>query len=310
MGVPVGGRGWLVCVVLLAGVDGLDARGDAGDGAGSRGRQGGGQGAADDAKERPRAEDLIDDAAPAKAEPAAEPAAAPAARPRRQRHAAGGGRPTGPPAGNEPALRGACEALGWFYTVSFLFISFLLVALMVMNLLTARRENVCPSTLVEGFEKHLDEKQYQEAYELAKGDDSFLGQVLAAGLSKLSAGLPAGRRGHAGGRRRREHEDRSSPELHGADRHDQSHGGAVRHGRRHGPLVQRDRPCGRHAASVRAGRRCRHRAVDHAGRIGHRHSRRGRFGIIKNRIDRRVLEVGIISEGLMSRFENVGPRKK
>ena len=27
-------------------------------------------------------------------------------------------------------------------------------------------------------------------------------------------------------------------------------------------------------------------------------------------IDRRVLEVGIISEGLMSRFENVGPRKK
>ena len=34
------------------------------------------------------------------------------------------------------------------------------------------------------------------------------------------------------------------------------------------------------------------------------------FGIIKNRLDRRVLEVGIISERLMGRFENVGPRKK
>jgi biopolymer transport protein ExbB len=34
------------------------------------------------------------------------------------------------------------------------------------------------------------------------------------------------------------------------------------------------------------------------------------FGIIKNFLDRRVLEVGMISERLMGRFENVGPRKK
>jgi biopolymer transport protein ExbB len=42
--------------------------------------------------------------------------------------------------------------------------------------------------LVEGFEAHLNEKRYQEAYELAKNDESFLGQVLSAGLQKLSAG--------------------------------------------------------------------------------------------------------------------------
>ena len=63
--------------------------------------------------------------------------------------------------------------------------------------------------LVEEFEQHLDEKQYQEAYELAKSDESFLGQVLSAGLPKLSVRLPAGDRGHAGGGRRREHEARA-----------------------------------------------------------------------------------------------------
>ena len=33
------------------------------------------------------------------------------------------------------------------------------------------------------------------------------------------------------------------------------------------------------------------------------------FGILRNRMARLVLEVGILSEGLMSRFQNVGPKK-
>ena len=41
---------------------------------------------------------------------------------------------------------------------------------------------------METFEQFLDEKRYQEAFDLAKSDESFLGQVLAAGLAKLSAG--------------------------------------------------------------------------------------------------------------------------
>jgi biopolymer transport protein ExbB len=82
------------------------------------------------------------------------------------------------------------RALGWFYTIAFLFISFVFVALVVMNLLAARRENVVPISLVQGFEQFLNEKKYQEAYELAKSDDSYLGQVLSAGLAKLSQGYP------------------------------------------------------------------------------------------------------------------------
>ena len=80
------------------------------------------------------------------------------------------------------------ESLGWGYSLVFLALSFTLVALFVMNLLTARRESIVPVALVEGFEAHLNEKHYQEAYEMAKNDESFLGQVLSAGLAKLSSG--------------------------------------------------------------------------------------------------------------------------
>ena len=79
------------------------------------------------------------------------------------------------------------SSLGWEYMLVFLALSFILVALFIMNLLSSRRDYVCPQHLVEGFEAHLDEKQYQEAYELAKSDESFLGNVLSAGLAKLSS---------------------------------------------------------------------------------------------------------------------------
>ncbi len=84
----------------------------------------------------------------------------------------------------------AYEALGPGYSLIFLALSFTLVALLVMNLLTARRDNVCPGGLVEGFEAHLNEKRYQDAYDIAKNDESFLGKVLSAGLAKLSTGYP------------------------------------------------------------------------------------------------------------------------
>ena len=85
-------------------------------------------------------------------------------------------------------LRWTYESLGLLYTLIFLALSFTLVALIVMNLLTARRDTVVPPDLIEGFEAQLNAKKYQEAYELAKNDDSFLGKVLSAGLSKITLG--------------------------------------------------------------------------------------------------------------------------
>lgn len=89
---------------------------------------------------------------------------------------------------DENMLAWFLKALTWPYAVAFLFLSFCFVALMVMNILAARRESICPPTLLEQFEAHLNEKRYQEAYELAKSDESLLGKVLSAGLAKLSSG--------------------------------------------------------------------------------------------------------------------------
>ncbi|TWT43206.1 MotA/TolQ/ExbB proton channel family protein [Botrimarina hoheduenensis] len=85
-------------------------------------------------------------------------------------------------------LSWAWDSLGPGYSVIFLGLSFLLLSLMVMNLVKASRANVAPPDLIEAFEAHLNAKQYSEAYDLAASDDSFLGRVLAAGLGRLSGG--------------------------------------------------------------------------------------------------------------------------
>lgn len=102
---------------------------------------------------------------------------------------------------NAPAAGAATEApqervslLKWtwnalsYYTFIFLGLSFALVALFVMCVLQARRETIMPTELIEGFEAHLNAKQFQEAYELASADESFLGKLLSAGLGKVSKG--------------------------------------------------------------------------------------------------------------------------
>jgi len=83
------------------------------------------------------------------------------------------------------------KALGIKYIAVFLVLSFGLVALLVMCFLQFRKTVIMPPEFAQQFEQHLEQKQYQEAYELAKNDDSYLGNVLAAGMGKLQAGYPA-----------------------------------------------------------------------------------------------------------------------
>jgi len=82
------------------------------------------------------------------------------------------------------------RALGWFWGPSFLLLSFVLVALIMMNMLQVRRDVLLPSTFVEEFEQKLNAKDFQAAYEFARGDESFVGRVLAAGMGRLSRGYP------------------------------------------------------------------------------------------------------------------------
>lgn len=81
------------------------------------------------------------------------------------------------------------RSLGWFFSVVFLLLSMTMVALVVMNIVALRRKSLAPEELAENFGKLLDENKFQEAYELAKDDESLLGRVLAAGLARMSGGF-------------------------------------------------------------------------------------------------------------------------
>ena len=203
------------------------------------------------------------------------------------------------------------DALGILYTVVFLALSFTLVAFFVMNLLTARRENVCPVALVEEFEEFLNEKQYQEAYEMAKNDDSFLGQVLAAGLAKLSAGY--------------------AQALEAMQEIGEEENMKLEHRLSYMALIGTISPMvglfGTVHGMIDAFRKI---AQTTTGSPNPSELAKGiskalfttllglaiaipailAYNILKNKVSRLVLEVGILSEGLMNRFEKVGGAKK
>ncbi len=89
--------------------------------------------------------------------------------------------------GTESFLSWMIRASGIFGAV-LLLLSFLMVAIIMMNVMQVRRESLLPAAFIEAFEAKLLAKDYQGAYETARADDSFVARVLAAGLSKLNRG--------------------------------------------------------------------------------------------------------------------------
>ncbi len=80
------------------------------------------------------------------------------------------------------------SGLGWVWGPIFLLLSFVMVAVIMMNLLQLRRDALLPAAFVELFEQKLQAKDYQGAYDAARADDSFVARVLAAGLGRLNRG--------------------------------------------------------------------------------------------------------------------------
>ncbi|MBT6724550.1 MAG: MotA/TolQ/ExbB proton channel family protein [Planctomycetaceae bacterium] len=138
-----------------------------------------------DFTEQAIAQEELPDEGPAGGEPAAggDANAAPA-----DDENAGGNNEAGEAPDEQSMLGWVYKALGPGYMIIFLAISFTLVALFVMNVITNDRSKVCPVELVDDFEEMLNNKQYQDAYEMAKEHESVLGAVLSAGLAKLSSG--------------------------------------------------------------------------------------------------------------------------
>ncbi len=98
------------------------------------------------------------------------------------------GAQTPTPKASQNLLKWTYDSLGLGYVLIFLALSISLVSLFVMNMLAARRDTLCPQELVDRFDERLNEKDFQGAYDLARTDESVLGQVLSAGLAKLSRG--------------------------------------------------------------------------------------------------------------------------
>jgi len=125
-------------------------------------------------------------------EPKADAAAAPAEQPAEASAdaAASAAAPetTAPAVQSRSFLAYIWNACGWFWGPAFLLVSFILVALIMMNLLQVRRDVLLPAQFVEEFEQKLNAKDFQGAYEYARGDDSFVARVLASGMSRLSRG--------------------------------------------------------------------------------------------------------------------------
>ena len=94
---------------------------------------------------------------------------------------------TGESGESKSFLEWLIDASGIFGVV-LLLLSFVMVALITMNVLQVRRDILLPSAFIEQFEQRLTAKDYQGAYEAAKSDDSFVARVLVAGLSKLNRG--------------------------------------------------------------------------------------------------------------------------
>jgi biopolymer transport protein ExbB len=118
-----------------------------------------------------------------------EPAAAPAAEAPAAAPADAGAAPGAPaPPKEKNLLRWWIDALTWPYVITFLAMSFVLTSLAVMNILAVRRDAIIPQELVDGFDEKLNTKDFQGAYDLARADESLLGQVLSTGLAKLSGG--------------------------------------------------------------------------------------------------------------------------
>ena len=91
----------------------------------------------------------------------------------------------------ESLLHWLARTLGLRYVVIFLFLTVNLVALAVVNLLAAWRENVVPPALIRGIESRLADKQPREACDLIRTDRSLLGRILAAGVARLGSGYEA-----------------------------------------------------------------------------------------------------------------------
>ena len=201
------------------------------------------------------------------------------------------------------------NANGWFFGPIFLLLSFVMIALVIMNILQVRRDVLLPTAFIEEFEQKLADKDYQGAFETAKGDDSFISRVLGAGLSKLNRGY--------------------NEAIEGMQEVGEDENMSLEHRLSYLALIGAIAPMFGLMGTVYgmiqsfekiATAKTSPAPSELAGGIsialfttleglGIAIPAMIAYSLLRNRVSRFVLEVGIISEGLMSRFSDVGKGK-
>jgi len=214
-----------------------------------------------------------------------------------------------PPPPGESMLFKAADALGIVFGPIFLLISFGLVALVMMNVLQIRRDVLLPPDFVDDFESQLDGKDYQGAYNIARDHDSMVARVLTAGLTKLNRGYSEAVEGmqEVGEDENMSLEHRLSYlALIGSIAPMIGLAGTVT-----GMIVAFDEIANSvtqvEPAKLAAG--IQKALWTTLVGLGIAIPAMVAYSVLRNRVSRLVLEVGMVSEGLMARFQTLGRSK-
>jgi biopolymer transport protein ExbB len=81
------------------------------------------------------------------------------------------------------------KSLGWVFGPILLAVSVAMLALVVLLALDLRMGSAIPPGFVDEFTDTVNKRKFKEAFDMARNDPSFLGQVLTAGMSRLQYGL-------------------------------------------------------------------------------------------------------------------------
>jgi biopolymer transport protein ExbB len=90
---------------------------------------------------------------------------------------------------DEPLILFMIKSLGWIFGPLLLAISVAMLALVVLLTLDLRMSSAIPPGFVDEFTETVNKRKFKEAFDMARNDPSFLGQVLTAGMSRLQYGL-------------------------------------------------------------------------------------------------------------------------
>src|SRR5689334_4622334 len=80
-------------------------------------------------------------------------------------------------------------SIGIVFGLLFLVISIGMVALIIILMLDLRLGEAVPTSFVEDFTEMVNKRQFKQAYEMCRNDNSFIGRALTAGMGRLQYGI-------------------------------------------------------------------------------------------------------------------------